>query len=211
MDSLIWGHGLIEASSRWRVDDGSKIVVYKDRWIPRLTTLKVSSSPNLGENTTVDHLMGLETTTHAVWGCLVFKEIRVSGLFSKVVGGGLCLEDTNSWSQTFISDYLDVNNKHSEEMGCLQHKYETGLRPVEIESDVAVVVGWIVDSQQHDSKFSYKKPLVYEDEISSCGKSFPISCWQNCIEKVKREFNDHKGSSTKGYSLAGGEFLEMIY
>ncbi|KAK2654456.1 hypothetical protein Ddye_014312 [Dipteronia dyeriana] len=60
-------------------------------------------------------------------------------------------------------------------------------------------------------EFSYKKPLVYEDEISSCGNSFPLSCWQYCIEKVKLEFNDCEGNSTKGYSLEGREFLEKIY
>ncbi|KAK2654061.1 hypothetical protein Ddye_013917 [Dipteronia dyeriana] len=59
-------------------------------------------------------------------------------------------------------------------------------------------------------EFSYKKPLVYEEEISSCGESLPISCWQYCIEKVKLEFNGYKGNSTKVCSLEGGEFLEKI-
>ncbi|TXG68694.1 hypothetical protein EZV62_003629 [Acer yangbiense] len=59
-------------------------------------------------------------------------------------------------------------------------------------------------------EFSYKKPLVYEEEISSCGKSLPISCWLYCIEEVKLEFNGCKGNSTKVYSLEGGEFLEKI-
>ncbi|KAK2654516.1 hypothetical protein Ddye_014372 [Dipteronia dyeriana] len=59
-------------------------------------------------------------------------------------------------------------------------------------------------------KIYFEKPLVYEEVISSCGKSLPISCWRYCIEEVKLEFNGYKGNSRKVYSLEGREFLEKI-
>ncbi|KAL5822952.1 hypothetical protein ACOSQ4_020852 [Xanthoceras sorbifolium] len=31
-------------------------------------------------------------------------------------------------------------------------------------------------------KFSYKKQLIYEGQFASCCKSYPISCWQHCIQ-----------------------------
>ncbi|KAK2661119.1 hypothetical protein Ddye_007652 [Dipteronia dyeriana] len=54
--SLLWGRELLEKGSRWRVEDGQKILTYRDRWIPRLSTFKVFSPPVLGELTIVDML-----------------------------------------------------------------------------------------------------------------------------------------------------------
>ncbi|KAL5756233.1 hypothetical protein ACOSQ2_020979 [Xanthoceras sorbifolium] len=31
-------------------------------------------------------------------------------------------------------------------------------------------------------EFAYKKQLIYEGKFASCCKSYPISCWQHCIE-----------------------------
>ncbi|KAL5758052.1 hypothetical protein ACOSP7_020663 [Xanthoceras sorbifolium] len=36
--------------------------------------------------------------------------------------------------------------------------------------------------KQFGYKFSYKKQLIYEGQFASCCKSYPISCWQHCIE-----------------------------
>ncbi|KAK3224804.1 hypothetical protein Dsin_004666 [Dipteronia sinensis] len=55
--SLFWGRGLLEYGIRWRVGDGTKIAVYKDRWISKTSTLKVISPSNLGENVTVQQLI----------------------------------------------------------------------------------------------------------------------------------------------------------
>ncbi|KAK3224771.1 hypothetical protein Dsin_004633 [Dipteronia sinensis] len=49
--------GLLEYGIRWRVGNRTKIAVYKDRWIPKTSTLKVFSPPNLCENATVQQLI----------------------------------------------------------------------------------------------------------------------------------------------------------
>ncbi|KAK3225535.1 hypothetical protein Dsin_005397 [Dipteronia sinensis] len=41
--SLLWGKELTEKGSRWRVGNGKSVRIYKDRWIPRLSTFKVFS------------------------------------------------------------------------------------------------------------------------------------------------------------------------
>ena len=46
------------ARSRWRVGNGRSIQIWKDRWLPRPTTLKiVSHSDRLLEDTIVDYLI----------------------------------------------------------------------------------------------------------------------------------------------------------
>ncbi|KAK2651258.1 hypothetical protein Ddye_018747 [Dipteronia dyeriana] len=51
------GQRLLEYDIRWRVGDRAKIVVYKDRWILKMSTLKVLSPPTLGEIVTVLQLI----------------------------------------------------------------------------------------------------------------------------------------------------------
>ncbi|TXG68693.1 hypothetical protein EZV62_003628 [Acer yangbiense] len=65
-------------------------------------------------------------------------------------------------------------------------------------------------SSKTSFEFSYKKPLVYEGEASSCFKSHPISCWQHCIKEVKLEIRNYDRIDIKGCSLKGVEFLEKI-
>ncbi|KAK3212444.1 hypothetical protein Dsin_017150 [Dipteronia sinensis] len=55
--SLGWGREIIAAGSRWRVGNGSKIRIYKDRWIPRPTTFRPLSPPIGDENALVSHLI----------------------------------------------------------------------------------------------------------------------------------------------------------
>ncbi|TXG69213.1 hypothetical protein EZV62_004148 [Acer yangbiense] len=64
--------------------------------------------------------------------------------------------------------------------------------------------------QVSEDEFSYKKPLVYKGEDSSCFKSHPISCRQHCIEEVKLEIRNSDRIDIKGCSLDGAEFLEKI-
>ncbi|KAK3229334.1 hypothetical protein Dsin_001215 [Dipteronia sinensis] len=54
--SLVWGRGLIEVGTRWRVGRGTSILVYQDRWIPRPSTFQVISPPVLGEMITGSQL-----------------------------------------------------------------------------------------------------------------------------------------------------------
>ncbi|KAK2659023.1 hypothetical protein Ddye_005556, partial [Dipteronia dyeriana] len=48
---------LLEMGLMWKVGDGSKIVVYKDRWVSKQTSFKVLSPMVLGENTIVNQLI----------------------------------------------------------------------------------------------------------------------------------------------------------
>ena len=47
-NSLVWGSDLLAKGLRWGVGDGASISIYNDRWIPRVSTFKVLSSPVLG-------------------------------------------------------------------------------------------------------------------------------------------------------------------
>ncbi|KAK3204765.1 hypothetical protein Dsin_018811 [Dipteronia sinensis] len=53
---LVWGRGLIEAGTKWRVGRGTGICVYQDRYIPKPSTFKVISPLVFGELTTVNQL-----------------------------------------------------------------------------------------------------------------------------------------------------------
>ncbi|KAK0596844.1 hypothetical protein LWI29_019576 [Acer saccharum] len=75
---------------------------------------------------------------------------------------------------------------------------------------VSIEYGYFGGWSETSFEFSYKKPLVYEGENSSCFKSHPISCWQHCIEKVKLEIRNSDRIDIKGCSLDGAEFLEKI-
>ncbi|KAK3218383.1 hypothetical protein Dsin_012353 [Dipteronia sinensis] len=52
--SLVWGRELVEKGSRWRVGTGQSIKIYKDRWIPRLSTFRIVSPMVLGEWSSMD-------------------------------------------------------------------------------------------------------------------------------------------------------------
>ncbi|KAK2644417.1 hypothetical protein Ddye_019612 [Dipteronia dyeriana] len=105
--SLLWGHGILVAGSRWRISNGSSVRVYGDRWIPRLNTFCVQSPCILGENATWTGLLRLlwiptsvniarggvmtgvdcpicgvepESTLHALWGCLGLADVRSSSV-----------------------------------------------------------------------------------------------------------------------------------
>ena len=52
----MWGKELMKQGSRWRIGYGRSIRIYKDRWIPRLSTFKVSSLPVLGVSAIVQCL-----------------------------------------------------------------------------------------------------------------------------------------------------------
>ncbi|KAK3211112.1 hypothetical protein Dsin_015818 [Dipteronia sinensis] len=55
--SIIWGKGILDAGMRWRVGNGSSIIIYNDRWIQRPSTFKIISSPKLGSNAKVERLI----------------------------------------------------------------------------------------------------------------------------------------------------------
>ena len=52
----MWGKELIELGSRWRVGNGWSISIYKDRWIPRLSTFKIMTFSILGDKAPVSVL-----------------------------------------------------------------------------------------------------------------------------------------------------------
>ncbi|KAK3195710.1 hypothetical protein Dsin_027020 [Dipteronia sinensis] len=54
--SFIWGWGLLDAGSRWRIGDGSSVNFYHDLWLPRPSTFKVLSPPVLPLSTKVASL-----------------------------------------------------------------------------------------------------------------------------------------------------------
>ncbi|KAK0591707.1 hypothetical protein LWI29_006682 [Acer saccharum] len=50
---LLWGRGIIDIGSRWRIGNGCFVRVYGDRWIPRPSTFQIILPIALAENTTV--------------------------------------------------------------------------------------------------------------------------------------------------------------
>ncbi|KAK3226506.1 hypothetical protein Dsin_006368 [Dipteronia sinensis] len=86
----------LEASLRKRVGDGTTILIYKDRWIPRLTTPKVSSPPVLGENALVSELL-TPTGGWDVWMIMANFPIEdSSGILSLPVGLSR-VDDSSFW------------------------------------------------------------------------------------------------------------------
>ncbi|KAK0590815.1 hypothetical protein LWI29_032024 [Acer saccharum] len=70
-----------------------------------------------------------------------------------------------------------------------------------------------LDKASFKFSFSYKKQVIYDGKTANCCKSFPISCWQHCIEKVELEINHEyyrRGKNTKMYILKGADFMEQI-
>ncbi|KAK3220117.1 hypothetical protein Dsin_014087 [Dipteronia sinensis] len=66
-----------------------------------------------------------------------------------------------------------------------------------------------LDESTFKLSFSYKK----EGETATCCKSFPISCWQHCIEEVKLEITDeyYQGEkNSNSYILKGVDIRKQI-
>ncbi|KAK3229832.1 hypothetical protein Dsin_001713 [Dipteronia sinensis] len=55
--SLIWGKSLLDAGVRNRVGDRKSINIYRDKWVPKPITFKITSPPKMDGNATVDHLI----------------------------------------------------------------------------------------------------------------------------------------------------------
>ncbi|KAL5805000.1 hypothetical protein ACOSQ3_031800 [Xanthoceras sorbifolium] len=55
--SFLWGRELLEKGLRWRVGDGCSISVYRDRWIPKPSTFRLTSCPNLHAEAMVRELI----------------------------------------------------------------------------------------------------------------------------------------------------------
>ncbi|KAL5746545.1 hypothetical protein ACOSP7_027691 [Xanthoceras sorbifolium] len=55
--SFLWGRELLEKGLRWRVGDGCSISVYRDRWIPKPSTFRLTSCPNLNADAMVRKLI----------------------------------------------------------------------------------------------------------------------------------------------------------
>ena len=61
--SILESRKIIEAGSRWRIGDGSKIHIWKDRWVPTPSTFRVVSPKNfLEEDAMVSEL--IDPVTH---------------------------------------------------------------------------------------------------------------------------------------------------
>ncbi|KAK3211235.1 hypothetical protein Dsin_015941 [Dipteronia sinensis] len=55
--SLCWGKEVLEKGLRWRVEDGTLVQIYTDKWIPRQYTFKILSQPHLEIDATVDQII----------------------------------------------------------------------------------------------------------------------------------------------------------
>ncbi|KAH9754587.1 putative reverse transcriptase/RNA-dependent DNA polymerase [Citrus sinensis] len=55
--SILWGRQVIQKGARWRIGNGSNILVYKENWIPRPDTFKPISPLTLPIDTTVGEVM----------------------------------------------------------------------------------------------------------------------------------------------------------
>ncbi|KAK3230420.1 hypothetical protein Dsin_002301 [Dipteronia sinensis] len=54
---ILWGRGILEGGSRWRIGDGSEVRIYHDRWLPRPTTFKTISPQVLEDKVMVSSLI----------------------------------------------------------------------------------------------------------------------------------------------------------
>ncbi|PRQ16242.1 putative ribonuclease H-like domain, reverse transcriptase zinc-binding domain-containing protein [Rosa chinensis] len=55
--SLLWGRKLLLSGLRWRVGDGTSILIYQDAWVPIPYSFKIMSPPNLLVNRPVSYLI----------------------------------------------------------------------------------------------------------------------------------------------------------
>lgn len=51
--SLLWGREILEDGIRWRINNGEKVQIYGDNWVPNKPTLKILSDHKLLVTTTV--------------------------------------------------------------------------------------------------------------------------------------------------------------
>ncbi|KAH9709496.1 putative reverse transcriptase/RNA-dependent DNA polymerase [Citrus sinensis] len=58
--SILWGSQVIKKGVRWRIGDGKKVLVYKDKWIPRPATFQPISPKTLPHETVVADLIDSE-------------------------------------------------------------------------------------------------------------------------------------------------------
>lgn len=58
--SILWGRQVIKEGVRWRIGNGQNIMVYKDRWIPRLNTFKPIFPPTMPVESVVADLINAE-------------------------------------------------------------------------------------------------------------------------------------------------------
>lgn len=55
--SLLWGRELLKEGLRWRVANGKKVLVYRDKWVPNQPLQKILSFPQLPSDTKVSSLL----------------------------------------------------------------------------------------------------------------------------------------------------------
>ncbi|KAK2641181.1 hypothetical protein Ddye_022944 [Dipteronia dyeriana] len=56
-NNILWGRGILEVDTRWRIGNGSTVSINIDRWIPRPSTFQIVSPCVFGDSTTVNGLM----------------------------------------------------------------------------------------------------------------------------------------------------------
>ncbi|KAK2661975.1 hypothetical protein Ddye_000549 [Dipteronia dyeriana] len=163
-NSLVWCRELLEKGFKWRVGDRRNILIYKDRWIPRLPTFKVFSPPVLGELVTVDMLR----TSSGIWNDSVVRknifEEDADAILSIPLSGSR-LEDSFFWHFDKLGKYsvrsgyqLAMNSYSNPSVSGLRMTgvvmamtilhglrlaMETGLCPVVLEPDAQMMVNLI--------------------------------------------------------------------
>ncbi|KAK3228647.1 hypothetical protein Dsin_000528 [Dipteronia sinensis] len=88
-NSLIWGKGLLDTGVRCRVGDGKSITIWKDKWIPRPTTFKLTSPPKIDGNATVDQLI----SSSGGWNTHLIRDCYMDSYFGLIISEILNLKD----------------------------------------------------------------------------------------------------------------------
>ncbi|KAK3206653.1 hypothetical protein Dsin_020699 [Dipteronia sinensis] len=102
--SIIWGRDILYTGTRWRIDNGASVSIYRDNWLPKPPDFKIISQYVLGINTTVDSLL----SPSGIWDSQLIKRNFVKDDADKILSipvgpGGH--NDTQIWHYKISDNY----------------------------------------------------------------------------------------------------------
>ncbi|KAG8379293.1 hypothetical protein BUALT_Bualt07G0073400 [Buddleja alternifolia] len=98
--SILWAREVVTVGSRWRIGSGQSVSIWTDRWLPRPTTFRVITAPNmLPHNASVASLINHITRA---WDSQLVRQIfwppDVDAILAYHVARGLASDDVSSSS-----------------------------------------------------------------------------------------------------------------